>query len=460
MFWRQEFLYPNGDCFDWFGIGPLRHNDESVIAVETPFDTGRRSILDLPVAADLHALQEGLDSFKPSREVLGRIAKLYGQIFEHLEKNGHEVQLKTDLCARLWDLYHQIHYEDYAFSYSGALGCSTSYAWGLVHACAQRRALIRSAGLKDDQLAKLVIDEWLLYERLHLPPSADDETQACGILGGRRDNLALWHQAWLPSIYFDQTLGLYRVEGLSITQGLIERCYRNFLPIPWIGFEGLDKSGKDTQADILVKFLEDVLGWQVLPQNFPTNLKIGQMIKAALGGEITFDNRAMQKLFQADRADWRWQAEMGKITEGRACLVTKRHSASGIAYGAEDYASLLRYVVEHFMLGWADLTIFIDVPEDECLRRLKGRPEMYERREKLAGARTNYLALLDILPHFVRLEGMNSDGSPKSPEVIFRETVGILVSQMPAEKLTPKQKEKIVGSLDSWIADNKDRFVV
>lgn len=450
--WEPAFTGIGG-----YRMGPLQARPGVYFVLETPYDTGLWSPLDTPDEGTFLALEAEMEKYIISSEALDAMAAEYSKILNIFAGNG---DLSEEDLHAIGRHYNQLTMLDHEFSYSGS--ALVSYAWALAHVVAQRRAIL---GMNSDmgsqngkERAGMVTDELDAYELTHLSPELAEKYPAVRqAYSRRREILTFWHSAWLDQGYLVKDVGVFQADGIAITRRDVEASYRNFLPVPWISIEGLDRSGKDTQGVILQRYLSDVLGWNVLPQNFPTDLRIGDMIRAALRGEIGFDNQTMQKLFQADRADW-----MSDIKEGIACLLTVRHSATGIAYGSESYSykDIIQQIIENKMLGWADLTIMIDTPVDECLRRVKGKPEMYEKRDKLLVARENYLTLLDVLPNFVRIDGMGEDGLPKSPDELFREVVEMVVTCMPDEKLPQDQKGRLIQELEPWIASQPEIFII
>lgn len=334
-------------------------------------------------------------------------------------------------------------------------------SWGLAHAGAQRQALQKLA-LEHDippeqqpaTFASLILREVDLC-KLHHPTYVyygdryGKET--------RLQSLIYWHTTWIDQLYFSDLDNAHRGETVIISKQAIEQRYKNPFPgVAWIGFEGLDGSGKDTQAAILQRYLQHIFNVTYGIQPFPTDGDIGQMIRQALRGERSFTGSALQFLFVADRADYLALAP-------HAGLITTRHSASGIAYGSRTRDELLRAVLSNLEVGWANITIFVDVPVAICLSRITQRGkqvELFEKTEALERARANFHTLRAILPSLLCIDGMTPAGTPKTIEAIFREIIGLLVTHMPDELFAPEVKDSLAGQLDSWISQNQQLFVV
>src|SRR5580698_817298 len=98
-----------------------------------------------------------------------------------------------------------------------------------------------------------------------------------------------------------------------------------------IAFEGLDQSGKQTQARRLRARLE-ADGHKVHPLAFPDYATpIGQEIAKALAGERDFAPDVMQLLYVANRLEYKPRLDawlgVGSI------IVCDRYRASSVAYG-------------------------------------------------------------------------------------------------------------------------------
>ena len=98
-----------------------------------------------------------------------------------------------------------------------------------------------------------------------------------------------------------------------------------------IAFEGLDQSGKETQARHLRARLEQE-GRKVHALSFPEyGTPIGQEIAAALRGERDFTPSVMQLLYVANRHERR--PEIVNALAAGDVVVCDRYIASSVAYG-------------------------------------------------------------------------------------------------------------------------------
>lgn len=141
--------------------------------------------------------------------------------------------------------------------------------------------------------------------------------------------------------------------------------------------EGLDGCGKSTQVGLLVEWLRSS-GYQVLRTAEPTKGPIGRLIREGLrGGGLTAEVEAL--LFAADRMDHAFRLILPALREGKM-VVSERGLYSSIAYQCarglreEWIRELNRFS------PLPDLTLFLDLSPEECLRRMEGKElDLFER---------------------------------------------------------------------------------
>jgi dTMP kinase len=157
-----------------------------------------------------------------------------------------------------------------------------------------------------------------------------------------------------------------------------------------IAFEGLDQSGKQTQAEQLRDRLIEA-GRQVRLLSFPAyETPIGQEIRQALTGARDWGADVMQLLYIANRYEARPMIER-ELAQGTV-LVCDRYVASSIAYGETQGldAAWLRDVQRH--LPEPDITFLLDIGPDVSARRKTADRDKYERDLALLGrVRESYL---------------------------------------------------------------------
>jgi dTMP kinase len=157
-----------------------------------------------------------------------------------------------------------------------------------------------------------------------------------------------------------------------------------------IAFEGLDQSGKQTQAELLRDRLT-AAGRTVRLLSFPDyDTAIGSEIGRALRGEREYGPDVMQLLYVANR--YEKKAEITRAKESGTIIVCDRYLASSIAYGeaqgldAAWLSSIQKYLPQ------PDLTILLDIPPEVSAKRKTADRDRYERDLALLGrVRDSYL---------------------------------------------------------------------
>jgi dTMP kinase len=146
---------------------------------------------------------------------------------------------------------------------------------------------------------------------------------------------------------------------------------------PLIAFEGLDQSGKQTQAESLRDYLA-AQGRQCQLLSFPDySTPIGTELSRALHGEREYAADVMQLLYIANRYEMKPSIE--QWLDAGVVLVCDRYTASSIAYGeAQGLDPVWLADVQRFLPPPA-LTILLDIaPETAAQRKASGR-DKYER---------------------------------------------------------------------------------
>jgi dTMP kinase len=144
-----------------------------------------------------------------------------------------------------------------------------------------------------------------------------------------------------------------------------------------IAFEGLDQSGKATQAKRLSARLEQN-GCRVHLISFPDYLTpIGQEIAKALAGQRQFAADVMQLLYIANRYEAR-QNLQAWLAEGTT-IICDRYAASSIAYGEAQGLDPAWLTDIQKYLPPAHLTILLDIAPATAARRKATGRDRYER---------------------------------------------------------------------------------
>jgi dTMP kinase len=144
-----------------------------------------------------------------------------------------------------------------------------------------------------------------------------------------------------------------------------------------IAFEGLDQSGKQTQAERLRDSLK-LDGHKSRLVSFPDYAtSIGEEIARALQGEREYGPDVMQLLYIANR--YERKPDLTRWLDGGLILVSDRYTASSVAYGEAlglDPAWLVE-LQKYLPPAW--LTIFLDIAPETAIQRKAVDRDRYER---------------------------------------------------------------------------------
>ena len=193
-----------------------------------------------------------------------------------------------------------------------------------------------------------------------------------------------------------------------------------------IAFEGLDQSGKQTQAERLLEAFR-AAGHNAEFLTFPAyETAIGTEIDKALHGQREYQPDTLQLLYIANRFEFRPKIESW-LAAG-TMVVCDRYLASSIAYGEAQGvdAAWLREIQK--ALPQPALTILLDIPPDASLNRKQVARDKFERDMPLLGrVRESYLRQAGASQDWIRLEG-HQDKDTVSAAVLsaVRSRLGLL----------------------------------
>ncbi len=158
-------------------------------------------------------------------------------------------------------------------------------------------------------------------------------------------------------------------------------------PGKFLVIEGLDGSGKTSQVQQLVLFLQQQ-GKQVVLTKEPTEIsEAGKKARKVLRGELSVSPLELQKLFVADRENHLKALIIPALEEG-AMVVSSRYAFSTFAYGGSEGLNLDELMAMNSTFLLPDATIIIDVPAEDCIKRIETRGEQKEYFEQLAKLKT------------------------------------------------------------------------
>ena len=192
-----------------------------------------------------------------------------------------------------------------------------------------------------------------------------------------------------------------------------------------IAFEGLDQSGKQTQAESVRAHLESV-GTPCRLLSFPDySSPIGSELHRALHGERDYAADVMQLLYVANRYEAREHIE-ASLAAGTT-IVCDRYVASSIAYGeAQGLDPAWLADIQKF-LPPPDLTILLDIAPDTAVKRKAAGRDRYERD----------LALLSRVRQSYRRQATASSWSLIDGERPFKEVTAAVLDALKTIAIRP-----------------------
>jgi dTMP kinase len=144
-----------------------------------------------------------------------------------------------------------------------------------------------------------------------------------------------------------------------------------------IAFEGLDQSGKQTQAGWLAEWLR-AAGHLVQMVSFPDyRTTIGVEIGAALRGDRSYAPDVLQLLYIANRYEYAPRIRAW-LAEGQM-VVADRYAASSLAYGEAQGLDVAWLADAQRLLPPPDLTLVLDIAPETSLGRKQASRDRFER---------------------------------------------------------------------------------
>jgi dTMP kinase len=194
-----------------------------------------------------------------------------------------------------------------------------------------------------------------------------------------------------------------------------------------IAFEGLDQSGKQTQAELLRERLTSS-GRAVQLLSFPDyQTVIGAEIGRALRGEREYTADVMQLLYVANR--YEWKGEIVRAKASGTIVLCDRYLASSVAYGEAQGLDRAWLTDIQKYLPQPDISFLLDIPPDVSARRKTVDRDRYERDlSLLSRVRSSYLRQSDA-EGWVRLD------AARTPDAIAAD-----VFKPVAEKLRERKR--------------------
>ncbi|MCH8741908.1 dTMP kinase [Patescibacteria group bacterium] len=201
---------------------------------------------------------------------------------------------------------------------------------------------------------------------------------------------------------------------------------RNPHPGKFIVFEGLDGSGKTTQANFLRIFLKRK-GCRIVLTKEPTqDSVVGRKIRKVLDGKLEIRPNILQQLFAKDRREHLENVIIPALKAGEV-VISDRYYFSSFAFGVSSGVDLewLIQINDEFLLP--DLTLILKVFPAICLKRIEKRGDpktLFEEEKKLRKIWQTY----QILPK--RFANVHIIGGEKPIKQVFSKIKALLHSQV------------------------------
>jgi dTMP kinase len=187
----------------------------------------------------------------------------------------------------------------------------------------------------------------------------------------------------------------------------------------FIVIEGLDGSGKTTQANLLEKKLSQK--HDVMLTAEPSRGKIGTFIReACLYEDKRLPTEAEALLFAADRIEHMYSQLKPALDVGKL-VICDRYIYSSLAYQGSAGLSLEWIKTINARALQPDFSIFIDVPAERVVERLKRKKSVMETLETQKKVREVYLKYINK-GELVRIDG------DKTKDVVAKDLYATVLS--------------------------------
>lgn len=191
----------------------------------------------------------------------------------------------------------------------------------------------------------------------------------------------------------------------------------------FIVFEGIDGCGKSTQLKRLQAYLA-ARGQSCRTEREPTDGPVGSLVRSAVENRTALRDETLVLLFAADRYE-HVQQLMAALSCGETVLCD-RYVCSSLAYQSltesPDFVAACNEKATSLLLP--DVTLFIDTPPEECMRRIeanRSQLDRFETLDKLRAVRENFLRAFSRY----RLPVLQIDGRGSADEVEARVREGL-----------------------------------
>ena len=159
----------------------------------------------------------------------------------------------------------------------------------------------------------------------------------------------------------------------------------------FIVFDGIGASGKDTQVELLEKYLKDnkidFLITREHTRDTPTGILIEKIIKKQ---EDQIEGQALQLLFISDRRNHFVKVIKPALDEGKI-VIGNRYYPVNVAFSTEEWREKF-LKINQMVVDKPDLVFIIDVPAKVALERMdkRGDHDIFDKLEIMERNRQGY----------------------------------------------------------------------
>ncbi len=189
-----------------------------------------------------------------------------------------------------------------------------------------------------------------------------------------------------------------------------------------ITFEGIDGSGKSTQAKRLYEYLK-AKGYKVSLYRDPGSTPLAEKIRELLLS-FEMDPTTELLLFESARSSLVWERIFPDLKEGKIVILDRFIDSTTAyqGYGREINLGTVS-ILNHIAIRGRkpDITFLLNVPLEVALKRLEGKKTRFEDRDYLRKVRDAYI----LMANQERERIVLIDGS-KSQDEVFANVICIL----------------------------------
>jgi len=159
----------------------------------------------------------------------------------------------------------------------------------------------------------------------------------------------------------------------------------------FIVIEGIGASGKDTQIELLEKYLSDKKNDFLVTREHTRDTPVGKLIERIIKKqEDQINSEALQLLFISDRRNHFKKVIEPALGEGKL-VVGNRYYPVNVAYSTEEWREKF-LKINQMVVDRPDLVIVVDTPPKEALERMskRGDEDIFDKLETMEKCREGY----------------------------------------------------------------------